>query len=248
MNEIEAIRQLIANNETAAAIQRLMNAVSEAYLNELVLLSGRYSKFENDQINGIENEKERIKINNSLLQLLQKPDLLPSKEEKLEKELLPLLEQKMEQLIAEKMNALLPIGAIIPFAGTKIPDGWMLCDGKHLNIDEYRALYDVLATWNQNSERKPKHKHFFIPDLRGQFIRGARNVTAGIGIREEDATLGLGRMGQNKRSSASTRSLYSANQHSKCGHPFPQAVTLTGGGDEETRPKNYAVNFIIKVK
>lgn len=64
-----------------------------------------------------------------------------------------------------------PTGSIMVFAGPKdkVPNGWLLCDGKTLNRGEYRALYEVIGTaWGAGDGANTFH----LPDLRGLFLRG----------------------------------------------------------------------------
>lgn len=70
-----------------------------------------------------------------------------------------------------------PIGSVIAFAGVRIPNGWMLCDGRSLLKSEYPELYQALGdTYNLNPFQGDNFvltaNHFRIPDLRGEFIRG----------------------------------------------------------------------------
>jgi microcystin-dependent protein len=63
-----------------------------------------------------------------------------------------------------------PIGMIMPFAGdtSKIPTGWMLCDGRELDRIQFAPLYYVIGTaWGTSN-----NSLFNIPDLRGLFLRG----------------------------------------------------------------------------
>lgn len=74
----------------------------------------------------------------------------------------------------------LPVGTIIAWAGKKdtIPENWALCDGKQLRIQLYQELYHAIGTsWGG------KGKRFYLPDLRGRFVRG---VDGGTG-RDQDA-------------------------------------------------------------
>lgn len=66
---------------------------------------------------------------------------------------------------------LFPPGFIMPFAGdsTKIPNGWLLCDGREIPRSQYSALYEVIA---DNWGRGNNSTTFNIPDLRGTFMRG----------------------------------------------------------------------------
>ena len=63
-----------------------------------------------------------------------------------------------------------PVGAVIPFAGdaSKIPAGWLLCNGDPKNRSDYPALFDVIGTaWGA-----PNSTTFNLPDMQGVFLRG----------------------------------------------------------------------------
>jgi microcystin-dependent protein len=38
-----------------------------------------------------------------------------------------------------------PVGAIIPFAGSAVPDGYLLCDGSEVEREKFRPLFDVIG-------------------------------------------------------------------------------------------------------
>lgn len=40
----------------------------------------------------------------------------------------------------------MPVGAIIPFAGSTIPGGWLLCDGSTVSRTDYSELFAVIGT------------------------------------------------------------------------------------------------------
>lgn len=67
----------------------------------------------------------------------------------------------------------LPIGTIIAFAGSKIPDGWLACDGKAYDARQgsnYYALFQVIGV----SYGSPGVSQFNVPNLNnGAFIRGS---------------------------------------------------------------------------
>ena len=66
-----------------------------------------------------------------------------------------------------------PTGTIFPFAGaeTNIPGGYLECDGDHVSSTTYSALAAICGnTYNQG--QTPPSGEFFLPDLRGSFIRG----------------------------------------------------------------------------
>jgi microcystin-dependent protein len=66
-----------------------------------------------------------------------------------------------------------PVGSITIRAGsadnTKVPEGWMICDGRELDIEEYKALYDVIGTTYGGLNG------FRLPDLRGRVVVGVNS-------------------------------------------------------------------------
>lgn len=63
-----------------------------------------------------------------------------------------------------------PVGSIVAFAGPvhKIPANWLVCDGRKLNPNEYGDLAGKIGTtWGGDNA-----SFFYLPDLRGQFLRG----------------------------------------------------------------------------
>ena len=61
----------------------------------------------------------------------------------------------------------IPIGCVLCFATQKIPDGFLPCDGRELSKSAYREQYALIGnTWGETTST------FFLPDLRGLFVRG----------------------------------------------------------------------------
>ncbi len=155
----------------------------------------------------------------------------------------------------------LPVGSIVAYRGTgelPLDSGWLLCDGRNVpDGEKYEDLRRICKT---------------TPDLRGMFLRGAgqnakkkyqyeQREPRLVGSPQEYATAlpqknfwadlehkhdyGRAVAGNikaggtepplNNPGGASTQNALSKTQN-----------TTEGGGDEETRPNNYAVNFIIK--
>lgn len=74
-----------------------------------------------------------------------------------------------------------PVGGIINFAGSvdKIPNDYMLCDGRELEMNIYRSLYNQIGDRFNNSYNyqgikydNPQDGCFRLPDLRGRFVVG----------------------------------------------------------------------------
>jgi microcystin-dependent protein len=79
----------------------------------------------------------------------------------------------------------MPIGAIIPFAGTSVPTGYLLCDGAEVSKTTYQALYAVIKdTYIRDTTLEPMlgYGTFRLPDLRGRFALGKDSMNNGIQV------------------------------------------------------------------
>lgn len=73
----------------------------------------------------------------------------------------------------------MPPGSISAFGGGSAPTGWLLCDGSAVNRETYAGLFSVIGS---NYGPGNSVTTFNVPDLRGEFLRGAdkgRGVDAG---------------------------------------------------------------------
>lgn len=80
-----------------------------------------------------------------------------------------------------------PIGSIVAFAGPpgRIPSNWMVCDGRKLSDVQFPELHKQIGnTWGGDGA-----PNFYLPDLRGQFLRGVdrkQDGTADATLRDPD--------------------------------------------------------------
>lgn len=66
------------------------------------------------------------------------------------------------------------LGEIRLFAGDYAPQGWLLCDGSTVRVDQYEALATLLGTtWGGSGDT------FALPDLRGRVPIGMGQLTYG---------------------------------------------------------------------
>lgn len=74
-----------------------------------------------------------------------------------------------------------PIGVVVAWAGVPatVPQGWLLCDGAEYTNAAYPELSNAIGSAHGGDGATS----FFVPDLRGRFVRG---VDAGAG-RDPDA-------------------------------------------------------------
>ncbi|EJF91330.1 tail fiber protein [Bartonella melophagi] len=170
---------------------------------------------------------------------------------------------------APKPVSSFPSGFIATFAMEKIPEGWLLCDGKAYLRKNYASLFVAIGeTWGRGDGTTT----FNIPDLRGMFLRG---LDSQRGI-DKNRVLGS-RQNDLFKSHTHTGIIHNAGEHK---HEFAEQIftvdaargsalpryhsyekrvltkpagdhthtfTLNNTGDIETRPVNVAVVYAIKV-
>ena len=163
--------------------------------------------------------------------------------------------------------AAVPVGTIMAYGGNTADQnilnqlqarGWLPCDGALLETKDYPDLVAAIKTAFGTTDAKV---NFRVPDLRGRFLRGDDQGTN----RDPDANSRAAiNPGGNQRGVGSLQNdEFKSHNHGyskfpdreytdqgKAGgsHWAPgRALTETAGGNE-TRPKNVAVNWIIKAK
>lgn len=152
-----------------------------------------------------------------------------------------------------------PIGAIVPFGGTNIPAGFLLCNGSEVLKTDYAELYAVIGDAFGTASVNTK---FVLPDLRGEFLRGAgtnshTNQGNGGAVGEhQDSTEILGYYQNNTNAmqvfgNGETnirrvdKMISSATSHSAT---YTGSSNSMGGSSYTIRPTNTSVNYIIKAK
>lgn len=89
-----------------------------------------------------------------------------------------------EQNGLEKIVDGVPIGAIIPYAGSTAPFGTLICNGAAISRAAYPELFEAIGTtWGAGDGSST----FNIPDLRGYFLRGVGGNSAGLAAEQGDA-------------------------------------------------------------
>jgi microcystin-dependent protein len=164
-----------------------------------------------------------------------------------------------------------PPGTIAAFGGATVPDGWLPCDGSARSSADYPALASTLgALWGSDTttgcQSTTSSCDFELPDLQGEFLRGAGGARGVVGSHQGGATavpnnaFDIRESGAHEHAIAIRAGIGSdtggqiANGASAAGSvvTFPtngsgtHTHTVADGGDPETRPPNYAVTYIIK--
>lgn len=78
------------------------------------------------------------------------------------------LKRELKTEIAKLKDEVCPVGTIQAFAFNRIPNGWMICDGRSLDPEVHSELFSAIGTTFGGDGKIS----FAIPDLRGRFIRG----------------------------------------------------------------------------
>lgn len=174
--------------------------------------------------------------------------------------LLAILTTAQSSIVDGGSSSLVPVGVILPFAGTNAPTGWALCDGRKLKNTDYPELYAILG--RIHTSLTVSVDSFAVPDLRGRFVR-MLDVNSGLDPDKLTRTRIDGQVGdvvgsiQNEAIASHSHTYDKANTSivpagivsilPGNGAQIEPASTTSSGGNE-TRPKNIALNFIIKLK
>lgn len=164
--------------------------------------------------------------------------------------------KELEYVAGGTLYAEMPIGTIVPFGGSTVPDGYEMCDGSEVLKTDYPDLYAVIGDSFGTASDNTK---FVLPDLRGEFIRGAGtnshsgegdggnigthqagSVVNGVYINSDNTAWaasvnGMGNATPDKVVSSSMRGFASTDRNASV-NPSTYKV----------RPTNTSVNFIIK--
>ena len=83
---------------------------------------------------------------------------------------------KTDQLLSAMKNlgkAIVPIGTVVFYLGTTIPDGYLLCNGASLSRTEFPELFAVLGTKCGSVDSA----HFNLPDTHHRFLEGTTTIS-----------------------------------------------------------------------
>lgn len=69
--------------------------------------------------------------------------------------------------------ATIPSGAVIPFAGSTAPQGYLLCDGREVSRADYPYLFDAIGTTYGEGDGSTT---FNLPNLQDKFVQGASDT------------------------------------------------------------------------
>ena len=148
-------------------------------------------------------------------------------------------------MVTATAQALLPAGAVMPFAMSSAPSGWLAADGAAVSRTDYSALFAAIGTTHGAGNGSTT---FNLPDLRGIFVRGSGSQTIS---------------GDTYSGTFAAKQQDEFKSHTHTYTRYAQIITRQGGGDNnvwaatagvatsatggtETRPANIALLYCIK--
>ena len=135
-----------------------------------------------------------------------------------------------------------PSGSVIAFAGLTAPTGWILCQGQAVSRTTYADLFAVVGTTYGVGDNATT---FNLPDLRGEFIRGF-DAGRGIDIGRTFGTTQTDMFEAHTHDvSYNTIAAGGTTRNSVFSAGLTSTTSSTGG--TETRPRNVAMQYIIKI-
>lgn len=165
----------------------------------------------------------------------------------------------LQAVTKQQITSLMPAGAVLPFAMSSAPTGWLKCNGDAVSRTLYPTLFSAIGTTFGAGDGTTT---FNLPDLRGEFIRGwadnKTTVDSGrvIGSGQEQQTpdhyhpVDLNQ--RNSSSDSGSGGLATGNQAAE-GYIQPLnsnsptlAPGVPGSVGTENRPRNVALLYCIK--
>lgn len=138
-------------------------------------------------------------------------------------------------------NMLVPTGAVMAFAMNGAPTGWLAANGNAVSRTTYATLFAAIGTTYGVGNGSTT---FNLPDLRGYFVRGHGINSDGVssdvfGVKQTDEfkahthTVGRGSTG--------------GGNFIQNGPDTGGTITTSSSGGDETRPRNIAMLYCIKL-
>jgi microcystin-dependent protein len=84
--------------------------------------------------------------------------------------------------------ATVPVGTLLPYAGSTPPTGYLFCDGSEVLIATYAVLYSVLGYTYKAAVLLQGAGTFALPDFRGRFALGKDNMNNGFTVPYKDGS------------------------------------------------------------
>ena len=140
-----------------------------------------------------------------------------------------------------------PVGMVVawPVDHNLCPEGWHVCDGASLSATDYPELARILGgTYGAVGPGQVN-----LPDFRGYFLRG-KDEGWQLGVPQPDSVRAHSHTIKTKYIEAQTARVQGASLITGLDDPSLEItnVETQESGGTETRPVNYSVHWIIRIK
>ena len=152
---------------------------------------------------------------------------------------------------------IVPSGAVIPFAGSTAPEGYLLCDGREVSRTDYPYLFNAIGTTYGEGDGNTT---FNLPNLQDKFIEGAGtnavgtvktaglpNITGEFGAQGSTTIRSLGTGAFKVNQTGKIDAGYSDQSHYSLKQSFDASRSSSIYGNSTTvQPPAVCMNYIIK--
>lgn len=81
---------------------------------------------------------------------------------------------RVKEAIEAQTPPAIPTGTLLPFAGTVVPEGFLLCNGANVSRTDYANLFAVIGTkWGEGDGSTT----FTLPNFNDRFIEGTTDIS-----------------------------------------------------------------------
>lgn len=164
----------------------------------------------------------------------------------------------------------IPVGGVMPFAGSVAPSGFLLTDGSEVNRITYADLFAAISTTygvgnGSTTFNLPNTSGLFIQGVGTQTVDSKSFVAGALGVKSKDSTARPTSAFTTGTESADHTHVLSSqpsttgsttipgrgsgspvNNYSTGGRSADHTHTVTSGGDTYTKPGSISFNHIIK--
>lgn len=133
----------------------------------------------------------------------------------------------------------MPTGAVMPFAGSTEPDGWLLCYGQAVSRTTYADLFTSIGTTYGTGDGSTT---FNLPDLRGRVVAGQDDMGGTSANRLTNQTGGLNGDTLGAAGGSETHTLTTAQL---AAHTHPPGTLATASSGDHDHGGSGGANFLM---
>ena len=137
---------------------------------------------------------------------------------------------RTKQVLDATLPHPIPVGVLMPYAGTAAPSGWLLCGGQLVSRTTYSALFAIVGTTYGAGDGSTT---FAVPDLRGRVAAGKDNMGGTTANRLTAAGSGITGTSLGAAGGSETHQL-TEEEMPLHGHPWRSAYTNQSSFDSDT--------------